>query len=609
MAINVLSEQLASQIAAGEVVERPASVVKELVENALDAGATTINVDIRAGGRELVQVADNGQGIAAHDLEKAFLRHATSKLEHIDDLEAIPTLGFRGEALAAIAAVSQLTVVSRTEAEPAGTRLVLDGGQKMTRESVGAPRGTVIAVENLFFNVPARMKFLKSELTEKRLIDEFVTRYALAHPKVRFRLVHDNRIAFQSNGSGDVKEVLLSIYGSDLSRQLLEIERSDSTASAAEGRSKSGGDLLVSGVISPPDVHWSNRSRISLFVNGRWIKDRSIAYAVIQAYHTLIPSGRYPLAIIFISLPYDQVDVNVHPAKTEVRFRSSNQVFGAVQRAVRQTLITQSPVRSMSAWAGGDAGDTRSPGWAGVLDEHAFQKRDGDAQRELNLDWSVRLATRGLDSEPVGEVQGSRTAGETLQNEKLPIMRVIGQVGAAYIITEGPDGLYLIDQHAAHERILFEQFMGQYDHDGVISQGLITGTAVHLPPSQAELLAENIQLLNSLGFQIEIFGPNQFMVRAVPAVVAKLDPARALIAVVEDLERQDVPLRGKIEEKIVLRVCKSAAIKAGQTLSQREMEALVMQLEACHNPHTCPHGRPTLIHLSVAQLAKQFGRT
>lgn len=610
MTIKVLPEQLASQIAAGEVVERPSSVVKELVENALDAGAANINVDVKAGGRQLVQVADDGAGISAEDIEMAFLRHATSKIDNIADLEAIPTLGFRGEALSAIAAVSHLTVASRTESEHTGTRLVLDGGKKSGRESIGSPRGTVIAVENLFYNVPARLKFLKSDATEKKLIDEFVTRYALAYPNVRFRLVHDNRIAFQTSGNGDVREVLLAIYGPDIARQLLDIGIEETINTNQEENSQTHRSIEVNGIIGPPNLHWSNRSNISLFVNGRWIKDKSLTYAVIQAYHTLLPTGRYPLGIIFITLPYERVDVNVHPAKTEVRFRNSNQVFGAVQRSVRQTLIAQSPIRSMSAWAGGEDNPANLSGWTLSNDDQSFEISGWGTQSELNLDWSNRMAAQDghtrIDHLDRGQAESTHAL---IDNQKLPIMRVIGQVGSAYIITEGPQGLYLIDQHAAHERILYEQFVAQWDQDGIISQGLIAGSAVHLPPSQAVLLEDNLNLLSELGFKIESFGPNAFMVRAVPAVVAKLDPAKALVAVVEDLERGDAPLQGKIEERIILRVCKSAAVKAGQTLSREEMEAMVMQLETCQNPHTCPHGRPTLIHLSVAQLARQFGRT
>ena len=359
MSIKVLSEQLASQIAAGEVVERPSSVVKELIENALDAGATTINITIRDGGRDLIQVADNGAGIPPEEIETAFLRHATSKLSTADELAAIRTLGFRGEALAAIAAVSRVTVVSRTAEDQAGTRLQLDGGIKAGRELVGAPKGTVIAVENLFYNTPARLKFLKSITTERRLIDEFVTRYALAYPDVRFRLTHENRVTFQTTGNGNIQEVLAEIHGAETARQLLPV---GSQKEILETPSEDHKGINVDGFVGPPSLNWANRSRITLYVNGRWIKDSSLAYAVIQAYHTLLPTGRYPLGIIFIDMPVEDVDVNVHPAKTEVRFQRPNNVFGAVQRAVRETLIAESPVPTISAWSIEAPGGR---GWAG----------------------------------------------------------------------------------------------------------------------------------------------------------------------------------------------------------------------------------------------------
>lgn len=606
MSIQILSEQLASQIAAGEVVERPSSVVKELVENGIDAGATTINVDVRQGGRHLIQVADDGVGIPADDIETAFLRHATSKLQTADDLNAIRTLGFRGEALAAIAAVGQVTVVSCTEEEQAGTRLRLEGGRKVSRETMGAPQGTVVAVENLFYNVPARRKFLKTVNTEKRHIDEFVTRYALAYPDVRFRLTHDGRVTFQTNGSGSLLDVLVAVYGPETARQLLAVGDED------DGREWPAADaassIAVHGYVGPPSLHWANRSHITLFVNGRWIKDNSLTYAVIQAYHTLLPTGRYPLGVVFITMPPDEVDVNVHPTKTEVRFRHNNKVFGAVQRAVRRTLVADSPIRSMSTWSVGGHGESTFSGWAGALDQKAFSRRQGDnevyPQGHFDLDWSPPLGTAGTS-----DSSDSPAAAADLAGERLPIMRVVGQVGASYIITEGPDGLFLIDQHAAHERILYEQFKAEWkQQDEVMSQGLVAGTAVQLSPSQATLLEENLALLAQLGFRAEPFGPNTFMVRSVPALVAELDPAQALVAVVEDLERGDVPLQGKIEDRIIMRVCKTAAVKAGQTLSRPEMEAMIRQLEACHNPHTCPHGRPTLIYLSVAQLAREFGR-
>jgi len=607
MPIHVLSDQLASQIAAGEVVERPASVVKELVENAIDAGATTINLDIREGGRKLIQVSDNGSGIPVADIETAFLRHATSKLESAEDLAAISTLGFRGEALAAIAAVSLVTAVSRSEDEVAGVRLTLDGGRQTSREAVGAPRGTVLSVANLFYNVPARLKFLKSVTTEKRHIDDLITRYALAYPEIRFRLTHDNRITFQSNGQGSRREVLASIYGPDIAKQLLEI---DAPAASSEDEVEAplppnkASIITVKGFIGPPSLNRSNRRHITLFVNGRWIQDHRLAYAVIQAYHTLLPTGRFPIAVLFLDMPATAVDVNVHPAKTEVRFHQSSHAFSSVQRAVRQTLVADSPIPQATHFS-----SFQNTGWGGSLEQQSFRRQDASTdQGRLGLEWTP------VDSSLITAQSGNEEGDiNQLGGGQLPIMRVVGQAGNAYIITEGPDGLYLIDQHAAHERILYEQFMANWEEnngqESIVAQGLVNSAAVQLSPSQATLLNDQLDLLSRLGFQIEPFGPNAFMVRSIPAILANLDPAKALLEMVEDMERGEVPLKSTIESRIILRVCKSAAIKAGQTLTHPEMEAMIRQLEQCDNPHTCPHGRPTLIHLSVTQLARQFGRT
>mgnify|MGYP001166151746 FL=1 len=597
MTIHVLPDQLASQIAAGEVVERPYSVVKELVENAIDAGATAITIDIRAGGRELIQIADNGDGIPADEIETAFQRHATSKLSSADDLWVIRTLGFRGEALAAISAVSRLTVVSRARDMDTGVRLLLEGGVTTTREVVGAPAGTVIAVENLFYNVPARLKFLKSVTTEKRLIDEFVTRYSLAYPGIRFRLSHDGRITYQTTGSGATADVLLAAYGPDTTRQLIEVQPAAPDSPRGEGQRYK---IDVRGYVSDPALTWSGRNHIQLFVNGRTIRDTRLTFAVVQAYHTLLPVGRFPLALLFIELPPEEVDVNVHPTKVEVRFRDESAVFGAVQRAVRAALVETSPARGASGWAFGSSSPSS---WGG------FRAESGPGElpsTQLDIPWQLRgpepERTEGDADAPPPSLPGTDSA-------RLPIMRVIGQVGAAYIIAEGPDGLYLIDQHAAHERILYEQFLAQRQGQRVASQGLVAPATAYLSPSQAHLVEEQLDLLTSLGFEIESFGPNAFRIRAVPAILSRADPAAALAAVVADLENETTPLKSETEALVIKRVCKTAAVKAGQTLSPQEMDAMILQLEACDVPHTCPHGRPTLIHLSAALLARQFGRT
>ena len=598
MNIHVLPDQLASQIAAGEVVERPFSVVKELVENAIDAGATTITVDIRGGGRDMIQVADNGQGIAAEEIETAFLRHATSKINSAEDLWTIRTLGFRGEALAAISAVSRVTIVSRERETTTGARIALEDGLVIAREAVGAPAGTVIAVEDLFYNVPARLKFMKSAMTEKRLIDDFVTRYAMAYPGIRFRLSHEGKVTFQSTGNGSTADVLLAAFGPDTTRQLIEID--SSRAVPGIERSESGQEIEVHGFASDPALTWSSRNHIQLFVNGRFVRDTRLTFAVIQAYHTLLPVGRFPFALLFIGMPPEAVDVNVHPTKIEVRFRDEGAVFGAVQRAVRRALVATNPVRGSANWP---AFEKLPAGWSG------FGSPEGDPDlpsRRLEIPWQLQ----GPAPEHISEEVASNGEGfpETI-GMRLPVMRVIGQVGASYIIAEGPEGLYLIDQHAAHERILYEQFLERQRGKQVMSQGLIAATTVYLSPSQHHLVEENLALLEKLGFDIEEFGPTAFQVRAMPVTLGHTDPSTALMAIVSDLENEVTPMKSQIEALVIKRVCKTAAVKAGQVLSREEMESMVRQLESCDVPHTCPHGRPTLIHLSAAQLARQFGRT
>ncbi len=589
MAIKILPDQLASQIAAGEVVERPASVVKELVENSLDAGATTIGIEIQEGGQKLIQVSDNGGGMAAGEVELAFARHATSKLDSAESLSRITTLGFRGEALAAIAAVSRLTVVTRNADAPAGARLILDGGHTQRRDSVGAPQGTMIAVEDLFYNTPARLKFLKSVTSEKRLIDEFVTRYALAYPQVRFRLSHDGRITFQTSGNGNSAEILASLYGVELAQQLMPLALADPGAPGYH----------LTGYVAPPSHHRANRNQMTLFVNGRSVRDTQLTYAIIQAYHTLLPVGRYPLALVFICLPPEEVDVNVHPTKAEVRFRQPQLLFGLVQRAVRQVLLADTPIRPT-----GPLGQPPPSAWAGTLNAQAFQHSADDDLDDTQLALDLPRAPMAWPESP----PAPRPAARALGGQGLPIMRVIGQVGAAYIITEGPDGLFLIDQHAAHERVLYEQFMAARLADAIPAQGLVTGAVIQATASQAGWLEDQLPLLAELGFQIEAFGPNAFMLRSVPAILARQDPAQAILSVLEGLENGEEPLTDALEARLIRRVCKTAAIKAGQVLASAEMEALIRQLEQCRNPHTCPHGRPTLIHLSVAQLAREFGR-
>lgn len=589
MPIHILPPEVASQIAAGEVIERPASVVKELIENALDAGARYIAIHIEGAGQKLVEVADDGSGIPADELPLAIERHATSKLERAADLFQIGTLGFRGEALASIGSVARVTMTSRPANAETGARLRVEGGRIGNLQPVGAPVGTVIRVEDLFYNVPARLKFLKQDTTERRMIDTLVTRYALAYPQVRFHLHQEGRPALQTSGKGDQREVLAALYGAEVARQMLAVLSQD-------------GDLNINGFISPTSLTRSNRREMIFFVNGRPVQDAALITALIKGYQTLLMVGRFPLAVLFIRTPPEIVDVNVHPTKAEVRFRDPERIFSSVQNAVRRALLAHSPV----------------PGLENVLppsfpnQEHwtpDFSPRE--QPRRIDPAWEWHKTEASPQPSTVDSPQETTSAHPLPSAPPLtptiPILRLIGQVASTYLIAEGPDGLYLIDQHAAHERILFERYMAQHNTH-IHAQALLQPVSVELPPASAHLLSTQLGLLEHLGFQIESFGPNTFLVRAVPDLLTQSDPAAALRVLVEDFEEDETPLQAELEERLIARICKRAAVKAGKSLSPEEQRALLLDLETCQSPRTCPHGRPTMIHLSVDLLERQFGR-
>jgi DNA mismatch repair protein MutL len=587
MSIHILPAEVASQIAAGEVVERPASVVKELVENSLDAGASSITISIEGAGQRLVEVIDDGCGIPAEELALAVERHATSKLSQAADLFNIQTLGFRGEALASIGSVSNLTLVSRTAHSQVGAKLRMEGGQLLNLQLAGAPPGTTVRVEALFYNVPARLKFLKSEATERRLIDNLVVRYALAYPNVRFQLMQDKRPALQTSGRGERREILVALYGAEAARQMLEVNSID-------------GEMRISGFISPPSLTRSHRRDIFFYVNGRPVQDGALSAALLKGYHTLLMVGRYPLGAIFIEMPPDAVDVNVHPTKAEVRFRQPEQVFAALQSAVRRALLAHSPAPGLSLSLPWGSGEQRPSSFTGHFDS-SWPSMEKFPPQEASVE--AQDANPLISASP--PARASSQPG--LPGQRVPLLRPVGQIAAAYLAAEGPDGLYLIDQHAAHERVLFERFLAQRS-SGIPSQALLQPAAVHLSAAEARLLADQLPTLASLGFQVEPFGPGVFLVRAIPALLANSNPEDALRVLVENFEEDETPLQALQEERIIARVCKRAAVKAGAILSMEEQRALLFDLEACQSPRTCPHGRPTMIHLSVDLLERQFGR-
>jgi len=581
MPIRILPDTIASQIAAGEVVDRPASVVKELLENAIDAGAEKIEIEVMQAGRRLIQVTDDGSGIPADELALAVSRHATSKLSRAEDLFNIHTLGFRGEALASIGSVSRLTLITNTRQNPVGAKLTMEGGEPAETSSIAAAAGTRVSVEDLFFNLPARLKFLKSDTTENKHITGLVTRYALAYPHIRWSVTQDEKLTFQTTGSGERLEILQALFGPSEAGKLMPVNFEEH-------------HLKVEGHISNLSLTRSNRKDITVFVNGRWVQDPMLTSAVIRAYNTMLMVGRYPVAVLFITLPPELVDVNVHPAKAEVRFRDQDAVFSGVQRAIRRGLLAFTPIPDLNAtrlW-GRNLPDTGGPSWQqgcfSATDETNKEVIESEAPTSSHFETSQRQPA--------------------LPGSYLPLLRLVGQVASTYLIAEGPDGLYLIDQHAAHERVLFDQLMAQFDAKSIPSQALLDPVVIELTPEKAGILEEQLDALLNLGFEIEEFGPNAFVVRSVPIVVEKSDPRLAIEAIVTAFEEDETPLMAKAEARVAARVCKRMAVKAGQILSEAEQRNLLLSLESSPSPRTCPHGRPTMIHLSVNLLERQFGR-
>ncbi len=576
MAIEVLPDTVVARIAAGEAVERPASVVKELIENAIDAGATALHIETVASGRELLRVSDNGAGIRQAEIALAFKRHATSKLRAAEDLQAILTLGFRGEALASIAAVSRTTIASRHREEEVGSRLRFEGGLLQHQQQVGAPAGTVLTIENLFYNTPARLKFLKSDNTEKRHIYWTVARYALAYPQIAFVLKQDERERFRSTGSGALADVVAKVFGLAAFKSMTPLQ---SAEPARLGRVP----IEVGGYISLPPLSRGNRERIILFVNGRAIQDGRLSHAIVQAYDNLLKSGQYPLVLLLITVPADFVDVNVHPAKAEVRFRAGQQVFVAVQRAVREALL---------------ASDSPLPAAEDLWSKSGFGETYLEYQRPQP--WPA-AADAFFDQDAPGYLPD--LAETPSKPRTLPVLRVVGQLGATYIIAEGPAGLYLLEQNAAHERLLFETMREELAAGPLPGLKLAESQTVLLAPEAAQLLEALAEIMAKLGFEIELFGPNTYVIRAVPACLASSPLTEALPEMLEQLQGAE-----QTEVAALAALASAAALRRGQILDQAQMAELVAQLERCPEPLISPSGRKTLIHLSRDQLAEEFQR-
>jgi DNA mismatch repair protein MutL len=579
MTLRLLDERTIGKIAAGEVVERPVSVVKELVENAIDAGAARIRVAVRGGGIELIEVVDDGCGMSLGDLPLAVCRHATSKLAAFEDLDSLTTLGFRGEALPSIGAVSSLAIRSRTADTAHASLLRVEFGEVAAPVSVGASPGTAVTARDLFANVPARRKFLRQPGTETGYIQRAVAAYAVTYPAVAFELKIDGRRAFATAGAGDAIGAATAAWGPEVGRAAISLEPLDPSA-AIPG-------ITVEGWITTPELSRSHRQGIVIFVNGRWVQNRALAFALEEAYHSLLLVGRHPLAAIHVRLDPAAVDVNVHPTKAEVKFVDERAACRAVQRAVHTALARR---------VHGDLPQVRF---------EPIPTAPPARQRPIAFSPPRFGAIETIES-PLGEASQTPNGSASVHPSGVPMLRVLGQIAASYIIAEGPDGMYLIDQHAAHERVLYERILDQLRERAVDRQTLLDPLVVDLAPDEMTAFERSSAELAAIGFEIERWDGGAVAVRAIPALVKGVDVAQRLRLILRELAEGG---QGEswLDAVAVSTACHTS-IRAGQPLSIPEMRELVTALESASQPRACGHGRPTMLHLSGSDLEKQFQR-
>lgn len=660
--IRILPEAVANRIAAGEVVERPASVVKELLENALDAGAKTIRVEVEAGGKRMIRVIDDGCGMSHDDALLAFERHATSKLRSADDLMSIPTLGFRGEALPTIAAVSRLLLETRAAEEADGTRVEFAGGKLVSVKPAGLPAGTTVSVADLFYSVPARRKFLKSETTELGHIASLVTHYALANPGKQFVLTTPTQQIVDCSPVERLAERVYQLFGKQSFEELIEIPVAASGFRAAitepelePGEEKSR--LTVYGFTSRPEVQRPNRNGIYIFVNRRLVRDRLILHAINEAYRNIHPLGVFPATLLFLEMPYDEVDVNVHPAKIEVRFRRSQFVHDFTRDAIRQALMSARPIASFAAAAAssgagqnaaggtplhvatpmdGSTGSSLVPraiippmeeiglgsgvGSDGGFDLTAAPLQPVPQRFEFESGPAIGMPTRGGTGIPGNEARdvnwaanfsrGNGEAPATLPHpEQIADLKPLGQVNSSFIVAVNGEGLWIVDQHVAHERVLFEQHLEARRAGKVESQRMLMPLILELSPRQLVIYERIAEELAANGFEVEPMGPRSVAIQAAPAGVSGGDAQKLLTEILDGIEREDAAISIEtLQAKIAASTACHAAIKVNMPLDQTKMEWLLAALAKTDCPMSCPHGRPVVLRYSTKEIERAFHR-
>lgn len=666
--IHVLSQDTINQIAAGEVVERPMAVVKELIENAIDAKASAVTVEIADGGKALIRITDNGSGIAADDIELAFLPHATSKIQNVEDLLAVSSLGFRGEALASIAAVSQLEMVTKTRDALMGTRYRIEGGDKKEIENVGCPDGTTFLVRNLFYNTPARLKFLKTSQTEAGYISGLVERMALSHPDIAFRFINQKQNRLSTSGNGNLKDVIYHIYGREVTSNLIEVQSREVFCT-------------LSGYIGKPVISRGNRGMMNYFINGRYIKSPIIHRAIEEAYAPYSMQHRYPFTVLHIQIDAKYIDVNVHPQKMELRFNNEKEVFQSIYHGISEALRHREFIpdvtfhsekkeekkkaqphiepfevkRQAQMNASGHltpkdslkALETLSkdlPDQKGSLEKQAvsqktpFDEKETKERQKSGEDTSSMVQQQTASENPVtlhipqehtksmvaekAEYNTSRSVPVTnvvqqdlfeegiLSAKAQKEVKIIGQVFSTYWVLQYEDKMYMIDQHAAHEKVLYERFMKELEQKKIMTQYMNPPIILSLSMAQQQAVEENLELLESLGYQIENFGGKEYAVNGVPANLPNVGSKDLLIEIIDSMTTE---ISGKsrtpqmLKEKIASMSCK-AAVKGNNKLPREEVEELLKELMTLENPYHCPHGRPTMISMTKSELEKKFKR-
>ena len=666
--IVLLDDLTINQIAAGEVIERPANVVKELVENSIDAGATSINVEIENGGISLIRITDNGKGIAADDVEIAFERHATSKIRSAKDLIKVSTMGFRGEALASIAAIAKVELVTKTKDAEMGTRIIVEGGDVVLKEECGAPNGTTITVRELFFNTPVRYKFLKKDFTEGGYIETALERISLINPGISFRLISNKKQILQTSGNRDMKTVVFNIFGKDVSQNIVDLNFE------YEG-------IEVTGVAGKPEIARSNRSNQLFYVNGRYIKDKTLSAATEEAYRTLVPQGKFCFCIVNVNMNPEMVDVNVHPAKLEVRFTEEGKVFKAVYHAVRNALLgndlvkdestdekpivrentvtNETPVKKglFEIFRGGKSNEKKEEENTNLrtMDIEVTKKENDDTfiskmmtrdrqentgaskehlddkdtvseltVREQTNDYNVNdeenVAATNNKIKDIVDAYNEKESSEQkqvpmfyeqdfIEKVELPEYQILGVAFNTYILLQLDDDIYILDQHAAHERVLYEKVKQNFYKDGGKEvQMLLLPDVIDLPKKDMRLVHDNLKLFEQSGFDIEEFGENTIKINGVPVICYEMDTKDLFLDIIDGLDITNRTNKQDIEEKFISTVACKAAVKANMYLDEREIRGLLDELLLLENPFTCPHGRPTAIRITKTEIEKKFGR-